>query len=123
MGQYIHNSNELIYTNSSGGDIAAGEVVVFNSGGLCGVASSMIPNGAAGVVQLGGVWDLPTASSFSCTQGAAAYWDATNKQVISTVSTGTAPQIGVFAETLTASRGFVQVVLNIAAITKTAAAG
>lgn len=122
MGRVVKYTDELIYTNSTGSNIAAGDVVTFNSGALAGVAICPIAAGESGSVYLSGVWELPTGTTFTCTQGAAAYWDATGGKVIASVASGsTAPQIGVFAETLSASRGAVQIVLNVAAITKTGA--
>lgn len=124
MGQFVHGSSTLIYKNATGADILAGSVISFNSGALAGVNYSYIPAGESGVVALTGTFELPTPSTFTCTQGAPAYWDATGGTVIASVASGsTAPQIGVFAETRASSTGSVPVVLNVAGITKTGSSG
>lgn len=124
MGAFVHSSSTLVYANTTGSDILAGSVVLFNSDKLAGVTYSYIPAGENGVVGLTGIFELPTPSTFSCTQGAPAYWDKTGGTVVASVASGsTLPQIGVFAEDRAAASGSVPVVLNVAAITVTGSSG
>lgn len=117
MGKFVKTSNTLVYYNNSASPIIAGTVVTFNSGALAGVAASYIAPYSSGIAWLDGIWELPTAASFSCTQGAPAYWSGT--AVVTSVPSGsTYPKLGVFAETLSSSTaGAAQVVLNVAGIT------
>lgn len=120
MALFVRGFNQLIFDNSAGSDIKAGEVVSLNSNTLVGVAPSLIPSGGRGVVSLDGVWEIETGSTFSCTQGAPAYWDDTNKVIVAAVPSGsTYPVVGVFAQTLTASKGSVDVILGVIPKTET----
>jgi predicted RecA/RadA family phage recombinase len=62
-------------TITAGADIASGAGVLVGS--LFGVAAGAIANGAQGVINLTGVYDLPKAGSQAWTVGALVYWTGT----------------------------------------------
>ncbi|WP_323006540.1 DUF2190 family protein [Pseudorhodobacter sp.] len=62
-------------TITAGADIASGAGVLVGS--LFGVAAGAIANGAQGVINLTGVYDLPKVGSQAWTVGALIYWNGT----------------------------------------------
>ena len=62
-------------TITAGADIASGDGVLVGS--LFGVATGAIANGAQGVINLVGVYDLPKVGSQAWTVGALVYWTGT----------------------------------------------
>jgi predicted RecA/RadA family phage recombinase len=62
-------------TITAGADIASGAGVLVGS--LFGVAAGAIANGAQGVINLAGVYDLPKPGSQAWTVGALVYWTGT----------------------------------------------
>lgn len=78
----------LDYANSSGSDIASGDVVVIVSGtnGWCGVASTDIADGTTGSVAVEGVFELAKAtgggSGFSA--GTKLFWTGSALSEVST---------------------------------------
>jgi predicted RecA/RadA family phage recombinase len=71
---------DLVNTGST--TIDSGDVVVV--GNRCAVALVDIAPGKAGTAGVTGVWLLPKASAGVFAQGAALYWDATNKVATAT---------------------------------------
>jgi predicted RecA/RadA family phage recombinase len=69
--------------------VKSGEVVIV--GRLFGVAVADIAAGQKGILHLGGVWDLPknTGAGEVFAEGAAVYWDATNKRCTVTATGNT----------------------------------
>lgn len=65
--------------------LASGAGVVI--GALFGVAAQAIANGAEGVINLTGIYDLPKAPSQAWTVGALIYWDAGNARCTNVAST------------------------------------
>lgn len=64
--------------------VKGGDLVVL--GDLAGVAVADGNGTDLAAVQLQGVFELPKGATFTFTQGAKCYWDATNKVVTSTAS-------------------------------------
>jgi predicted RecA/RadA family phage recombinase len=83
MKNFVSVGNTLTIT--AGADIASGAGVLVGS--LFGVAAGPIANGAEGVINLTGVYDLPKAGSQAWTVGALIYWDAGNARCTATAST------------------------------------
>lgn len=87
---FRHGDPDMIDYTPSGGNVAAGEVVILgNTAGLtCGVAHVPIENGIRGALGSGGGFyegiNLNNAANF-----AVVYWDNTNKK-FTTVSTNNA---------------------------------
>lgn len=88
--------------------LASGDGVLVGTafGVACGAAAS----GAEVEVKTTGVFDLKAASAATSTVGAAAYWDATNKEVTATSSGNT--KIGVFLAAKTNGQTTARVRLN-----------
>lgn len=61
---------------TAGAAYSSGDGVV--AGGLFGVATGDIANGAAGIIALTGVYTLPKVGSQAWTVGARVFWDAEN---------------------------------------------
>lgn len=68
-------------------DIASGDGVL--TGSLFGVAAGDIANGATGIVNLTGVYDLPKKDTQAWTVGVKVYWDDTNKHCTTAASGNT----------------------------------
>jgi predicted RecA/RadA family phage recombinase len=73
MKNFVGVGNTLTIT--AGADIASGAGVLVGS--LFGVAAGAIANGAEGVINLTGVYDLPKVGSQAWTVGALVYWTGT----------------------------------------------
>jgi predicted RecA/RadA family phage recombinase len=73
MKNFVSVGNTLTIT--AGADIASGAGVLVGS--LFGVAAGAIANGAEGVINLTGVYDLPKVGSQAWTVGALIYWTGT----------------------------------------------
>ena len=71
MKNFIATGNTLTITAEA--DIASGAGVLIGS--IFGVATGPIANGAEGVINLTGVYDLPKTASQAWTVGAKVYWD------------------------------------------------
>lgn len=95
MKNFIAPGNTLEIT--AGADIASGAGV--RVGLLFGVAAGAIANGAQGIINLTGVYELPKVSAQAWTQGAAIYWDhdASGGAVATTATTAGNILIGVAA--------------------------
>lgn len=89
MKNFVSAGNTLTIT--AGADIASGAGVLLGS--LFGVAAGAIANGAEGVINLTGVYDLPKVGSQAWTVGALVYWDAANNRC--TTTAGSLKLIGV----------------------------
>lgn len=111
MKNFIAVGNTLTITATS--NIASGAGVLVGS--LFGVAAGDIANGAEGVINLTGVYDLPKTASQAWTVGAPVYWTGT----ACTTTEGTNKLIGaaVLATGGTAGETIGRVRLNGAAIT------
>ena len=70
MKNFIATGNTLTITAEA--DIASGAGVLIGS--IFGVATGPIANGAQGVINLTGVYDLPKTASQAWTVGAQIYW-------------------------------------------------
>lgn len=75
-------------------DVSAGDVIV--RGTLVGVASSDIPAGTLGSIQLTGVFEGPkaTGAGTDIDDGEILYWDIANEQLTTDDDEGANPQIG-----------------------------
>lgn len=76
---YVQEGDVLNYTNTSGSTITSGTAILI--GTWLGVALADIANGATGSVAIEGVFTVPKLSTDVVTQGAAVYWDNTNKRL------------------------------------------
>ena len=85
MKNFIATGNTLTITAEA--DIASGAGVLIGS--IFGVATGPIANGAQGVINLTGVYDLPKTASQAWTVGAKVYWDNTAKACTTTVGSNT----------------------------------
>ena len=74
------------------------------------VATGAVASGAAGEFATMGVFDLKAAGAATASQGGAAYWDDTNKEVNATPSGNT--KIGVFLDAKTNGQTKARVRLN-----------
>ena len=70
---YVQEGSTLDYTNSTGSDIASGDVVVV--GGTLAVALVDIANGDSGTVATDGVFTVPKVSGAVFSQGASLTYD------------------------------------------------
>jgi len=82
----IQPGNSIDYTNSTGSDIASGDVLVLGS--HIGIAGTDIPDGETETVHLEGIFELPKAAE-ALAAGIDAYWDATAGDITATVGTNT----------------------------------
>lgn len=89
MRNFIAVGDSLTIT--AGADIESGAGVLVGS--LFGVAAGDIANGAEGVINLTGIYDLPKVGTQAWTVGALVYWDAVNSRC--TTTAGTDKLIGV----------------------------
>lgn len=87
MKNFKGQGNTLNWTNGTGGDIASGAGVLV--GKLFGCAAGDIADGADGVLNLVGEYDLPKAASQAWTVGAKVFWDDTAKNCTTTASGNT----------------------------------
>ena len=85
MKNAVSSGNVIPYT--AGADLASGAVVLV--GTKVGVATSSIANGSAGSIQVTGVFSIAKLSTDVVAQGAALYWDNTNKRLTVTASGNT----------------------------------
>ncbi|AUM72962.1 DUF2190 family protein [Paracoccus jeotgali] len=97
-------------TITAGAHIASGAGVLIGS--LFGIAAGTIANGAEGVINLTGVYDLPKAASQAWTVGAKVYWDATAKNCTTTATSNTLIGLAVLAVGGTAGETIGRVRLN-----------
>lgn len=84
--KFVQPGDVLTYVNGTGGDIAAGAVVVV--GNLVGVALVDIADGESGSVAFTGVYTLAKTAGTAWTQGAVLDWDASAEafQVTGTIT-------------------------------------
>jgi predicted RecA/RadA family phage recombinase len=87
MKNYIQPGELLDYPNASGATIASGTGVLI--GVRLGVAAGDIAIGATGQLRVKGVVSLPKLSTDTPAQGAALYWDNTNKRLTTTTTSNT----------------------------------
>lgn len=112
MKNFIAVGNTLTITAEA--DIASGAGVLVGS--LFGVADGHIAEGAEGVINLTGIYDLPKQPSQAWTVGAKIYWDAGNARCTTTASSNTLIGIAVLATGGTAGEIVGRVRLNGAAV-------
>lgn len=86
-GNYLMSGDVLDYTNTTGAALASGAMVPI--GTKVGVALANIANGATGSVRVRGVFTIAKLSTDTPAQGAALYWDNTNKRLTTTASGNT----------------------------------
>lgn len=84
---YVQEGDVLNYTNASGSTITSGAAVLI--GTWLGVALADIANGATGSVAIEGVFTVAKLGTDVVSQGAALYWDNTNKRLTTTVGSNT----------------------------------
>lgn len=75
--KFVQPGDVIDYT--AGANIASGDVVLMTV--RVGVALAAIANGATGPVQVTGVFTIAKLSTDVVAQGAALYWDNTNKRM------------------------------------------
>jgi predicted RecA/RadA family phage recombinase len=75
----VQDGNIIDYTNATGSDIAAGDLVVI--GTRVGVALVDIADGAAGAVAVTGVYEVPKEAALAVTQGDLLYADVTSGEL------------------------------------------
>lgn len=86
MKNYVEKGDVLEYTNSTGSDIASGDVVV--SGSIVGVAMTDIADTETGSVQVEGVVRLTKKAALAITQGDMLFWDSTPGEITKTAADG-----------------------------------
>ncbi|CAM3100413.1 Predicted phage recombinase, RecA/RadA family [Paracoccus aminovorans] len=111
MKNFIAAGNTLTITAEA--DIASGAGVLIGS--IFGVATGPIANGAEGVINLTGVYDLPKTASQAWTVGALIYW--TGSACTNVASTNTLIGVAVQAVGGTANETIGRVRLNGAGVT------
>lgn len=85
MKNFIQPGDHLDYTAAAA--ITSGSAVLI--GTKIGVAVADMATGETGAVRVRGVFELPKLQSDNVTQGAALYWDNTNKRLTTTASGNT----------------------------------
>lgn len=75
MKSFVSAGNTLTFTNTTGAAIASGAGVLL--GAIFGLASGPIADGAEGVLNLTGEYELPKAGAQAWALGAAIYWNGT----------------------------------------------
>lgn len=109
MKNYIQEGKKLVWTNSTGSDVASGDVVVV--GNRIGIASVAIADGESGVLSMEGVYELAKAVDEAfATQGTAVYWDSANSKI--TVVAGDNTPAGYIFETAIQAATTVNVKIN-----------
>ena len=106
MKNYVQSGQ--IVTRTAPYDVASGAGA--KVGIAFGVATGAVASGAAGEFATLGVFDLKAAGAATASQGGAAYWDDTNKEVNATPSGNT--KIGVFLNAKTNGQTTARVRLN-----------
>ena len=101
---YKQRGEALDYTNNTGADVEAGDVVVM--GGIIGVAGTNIPVGATGSLHVMGVYVFPKGTG-AIAAGTALRWDAITGQAVE----GDGVPLGYAAEDAEADAGDVAVLL------------
>lgn len=86
MKSFVQAGEVFTYTNSTGNDIASGDVVT--SGKLIGIAATDIPDGESGAVNTCGVYQLTKKASLAISQGDVVFWDASPGEVTKTAADG-----------------------------------
>ena len=87
MKNYIYEGETLEFANSSGSTITSGSGVLV--GTKVGVAATDIANSTTGILDMEGVYEVNKLSTDVVAQGAALYWDDTNKRLTVTASGNT----------------------------------
>lgn len=111
MRNFVAVGNALTITASAA--LVSGQGVLI--GALFGVAAGDIANGAEGVVNVTGVYDLPKQPSQAWAVGARVYWDAANARATTTATSNTLIGVAVLATGGTAGETVGRVRLNGAA--------
>ena len=97
---FIHDGRRIVCPAPAGG-VTSGDFVVIGS--MFGVALTTAAAGVNFTLAVGGVWTLPKATG-AVTIGAPVYWDATAKNVTTTVGSnqkiGVAEQAAASADTV-----------------------
>lgn len=86
MKTYVQEGDALEFTAPSGGVVAGNGYLI---GSIFGVARTTAAEGAAFILDTGGVYTLPKKAGDTPAQGAVVYWDDTNKYVTTTASGNT----------------------------------
>lgn len=81
-----YEGRQIPYT-PSGADVAAGDVIVLVS--LVAIATTDIPDGRLGALDIDGVFKVPKATGTAMPTGTLVYWDGTNKRITTTSSGNT----------------------------------
>jgi predicted RecA/RadA family phage recombinase len=77
----VQTGNVIDYTNTTGALIPVGDIIPL--GTICGVAETDIEDGRIGVVNIVGVWDVPSVTG-AFDVGDLLYWDAVAKKATKT---------------------------------------
>ena len=72
MKNSVQDGDSLAFTNTTGSDIAAGDVVELKH--CLGIAATDIPNGGTGTVYLEGVYTVPKVAAAVFVQGEKLIW-------------------------------------------------
>ena len=79
MNNFIQNGERITWTNNTGSGVSSGDVVELTD--CIAVAVTDIAAGAAGALQLTGVFQLAANAGESWTAGKKLYWDGTNDRL------------------------------------------
>ena len=101
MTNFIQPGKKLLWTNSTGLDVSAGDVVVV--GKRIGIASVDIADGESGILSMEGVFELTKATDEAfAAQGVEAYWNTAIGKI--TASVGSNKKVGyIFATAIQAA--------------------
>ena len=109
MQNYREDTGIVTWTNSTGSDVSAGDVV--NMTNRVGIAITDIDNGDSGAVMVRHVFELAKDSSV-ITMGASVYWDVSESK-ISTTQGASDPRAGIAVEAAATGAAYVDVDINI----------
>ena len=108
---YYHGSQLNIDYTPSGADVAAGEIVPLDTN-FVGVATSAIPDGIKGAVDIQGVYKVAKDNVDTFALGAKVSWDDTNKQAEPNGGANEDNKIGICVKAAVAADDFVLVAIN-----------
>lgn len=77
--KFYQDGDRIDYTNSSGSDISAGDVI--NLGSRIGIALTDIADGETGAVKVEGIFKIAAITGTAFSIGNKLYWDPTNSQL------------------------------------------
>lgn len=110
MNTYVGEAHRLQWTNSTGFDVASGDVVVLTDG--IGIAVTNIANGHAGTIEVDGVHDLAADATTPFTFGQQLWWDPTLLKLYAAEAAGRVPA-GMSAEIKATSGAKCEVMINL----------